>query len=171
MRETWRPVVGYEGRYEVSDRGRVRALFGAAGWPPPPRLLSTTGSPYPTVTLRRDGTSITRNVHVLVLTAFVGPCPTGMQCRHLDGNPRNNTLSNLRWGTRAENNADTTRHGRAGRNRGERHARAVLTAETVTAIRQRVAAGESQRSVARAFGIGQPHVSRLARGARWAHVS
>ncbi len=55
-----------------------------------------------------------RTVHRLVLEAFVGPCPPGMQCRHLDGNPANNRLENLAWGTHAENAADKIRHGRGG---------------------------------------------------------
>lgn len=39
-----------------------------------------------------------RRVHRLVLEAFVGPCPPGMECRHLDDDPRNNRLDNLAWG-------------------------------------------------------------------------
>src|SRR5271166_1685861 len=44
--------------------------------------------------------------HTLVLLTFVGPCPEGYECRHLDGNPANNRLRNLAWGTRLENAAD-----------------------------------------------------------------
>lgn len=53
----------------------------------------------------------TFKVHRLVLTAFVGPCPEGMECRHLDGDAANNRLSNLCWGTREENIADSKRNG------------------------------------------------------------
>jgi hypothetical protein len=60
-------------------------------------------------------------LHVLILTAFVGPRPEGMWCRHLDGDPGNNALSNLRWGTQRENEADKGRHGRKAC--GERHGR------------------------------------------------
>jgi hypothetical protein len=49
-------------------------------------------------------------VHHLVLRAFVGPCPAGMQTRHLDGNPANNRLDNLCWGTPKENAEDCARH-------------------------------------------------------------
>lgn len=51
-------------------------------------------------------------VHRLVLDTYVGPCPPNMQCRHLDGNPKNNHLSNLLWGTHAENEKDKVRHGK-----------------------------------------------------------
>lgn len=51
-------------------------------------------------------------VHALVLAAFVGPRPPGMDVRHLDGNPANNLLENLAYGTRSENCMDALRHGR-----------------------------------------------------------
>ncbi len=51
-------------------------------------------------------------VHRLMLETFVGPRPEGYICRHLDGDPTNNHLSNLCWGTPRENYDDTIRHGR-----------------------------------------------------------
>ena len=50
-------------------------------------------------------------VHVLVLKAFIGPCPDGTECCHNDGNPANNAISNLRWDTRSGNIFDAVRHG------------------------------------------------------------
>lgn len=52
-----------------------------------------------------------RQVHQLVMLAFVGPCPPGMEVRHLDSNPRNNVLANLAYGTRAENARDRVLNG------------------------------------------------------------
>lgn len=49
-------------------------------------------------------------VHRLVLEAFVGPRPDGMECRHLDGDPANNRLANLAWGSPVENASDRKRH-------------------------------------------------------------
>lgn len=54
----------------------------------------------------------THKVHRLVLLAFVGPARSKSHvCRHLDGNPANNTLSNLAWGTQQQNWDDRRRHG------------------------------------------------------------
>jgi len=50
-------------------------------------------------------------IHRLVLETFIGPCPSGMECRHLDGNSKNNSLDNLRWGTKLENENDKKLHG------------------------------------------------------------
>lgn len=109
--EQWRPVVGFEGLYEVSNIGRVRSLDrqignGARGTRfMRGRLLSAkpgskNGYLYVSVGNTR------RLVHRLVLEAFVGPCPEGMECCHNDSNRTNNRVENLRWGTRFDNCQD-----------------------------------------------------------------
>lgn len=50
-------------------------------------------------------------VHRLVLGAFVGPCPAGMECRHLNGDSTDNRVENLAWGTHVENVKDVIAHG------------------------------------------------------------
>lgn len=107
--EHWLPVPGYEGLYEVSDLGRVHST-------PRPRtrggILSngTNGHYYPHVSLWSDGRRLSRDVHALVLEAFIGPCPPGCEVRHLDGDKANCALANLAYGTRGENNLDRIRH-------------------------------------------------------------
>ncbi|MDE2095631.1 MAG: HNH endonuclease [Patescibacteria group bacterium] len=73
-------------------------------------------------------------VHRLVLEAFIGPCPPGMECRHLNGNRSDNRLENLCWGTRIENVEDKRKHGTI--LRGEMNPNAKLTADTVIQIRE-----------------------------------
>jgi|ERR1700680_1481245 len=101
MIELWKPIVGFEDYYEVSDRGRVRNLRRGN------MLKARCGSRYPHVELR----GVERTVHSLVLEAFIGPRPHGMEALHWDDDKRNNTLSNLRWGTVYENQADALRNG------------------------------------------------------------
>lgn len=50
-------------------------------------------------------------VHTLVLTAFVGPRPEGREALHGDNGVHDNSLDNLRWGTRSENILDDIRRG------------------------------------------------------------
>jgi hypothetical protein len=116
MPERWLPVVGYEDLYAVSDLGRVKSFHSRGRWKSASgeRLLSVAynkRSGYAHVALCRDGGQETRNVHTLVLEAFVGPRPDGMEARHLDGDPANCALSNLRYGTSGENNLDQVQHG------------------------------------------------------------
>src|SRR5215468_1964479 len=88
-----------------------------------------------------SGRSRTVKVHHLILKAFVGPRPAGCECRHLDGNPANNRVSNLCWGTPKENAQDTQRHGRLRPKRGEQHPLRKLTDAEVMEIRERAANG------------------------------
>jgi hypothetical protein len=79
-----------------------------------PRVLSTRPNPgngYLLVGLHHHRRQTTRTVHSLVAEAFIGPRPAGQQIRHLDGDPVNNHLGNLRYGTGAENARDQVRHG------------------------------------------------------------
>ena len=106
--ENWAPISGYEGRYEVSDLGRVRSLCGRGRilvpWPKPKGYLM--------VGLRGGDEREAKTVHGLVLAAFDGPRPDDLETRHLDGDPTNNRLSNLIYGTGTENQIDRVRHGR-----------------------------------------------------------
>lgn len=117
MSEEWRAVVGFEGCYEVSSSGRVRSLdrlvsHGIGGLMRKRQgcLLKpgTVQSGHQLVVL---GRTQNRLVHRLVLEAFVGPKPDGMECCHNDGDPANNRVDNLRWDTRSANILDDYKHG------------------------------------------------------------
>mgnify|MGYP001615377444 CR=1 FL=1 len=172
--ERWLPIPGYEGFYSVSDMGRVRqeaGRFHCRGtiyvYHSKPRLKKLSRKRHGHLAVNIGNFNVML-VHRLVLLAFVGPCPEGMECRHLDGNPSNNRLDYLCWGTHAENMADTVRHGRT--NRGERNPNAKLTDATVLEIRQRSKAGESRMAIARSLGLCQSTISYVALGKTWRHV-
>lgn len=98
--ERWLPVRGYEGRYEVSDQGRVRSLVKGE-----PRLLAmrTSNRGRVQVPLTKDGKKRMLLAYRLMLEAFVGPCPPGHEASHLDGDKTNNALANLAWETPERN--------------------------------------------------------------------
>lgn len=118
--ETWLPVTGFDGKYEVSDLGRVRSLRDTRGIrdnllaePRIMRQARTTGG-CPSVGLCRRGHRGNYKVALLVLEAFVGPKPADKDlCAHWDGDPANNRPANLRWATWQENADDRVRHGRS----------------------------------------------------------
>lgn len=118
--ERWVSVPGYEGRYEVSSEGRVRSLgfvvrSRGRGRPyRPGRVLSPAVkvNGYLQVTLvGEDGGRKSCQVHQIVCSAFLGPCPPGKQVCHWDGDRENNHIENLRYGTAGDNAADRARHG------------------------------------------------------------
>lgn len=114
--EHWRLIPGYERFYEVSDLGRVRTVARPIGyrsgiWDVKILRARPHVGGYLNACLRRDGNKKTFKVHRLVLEAFVGPCPEGMECRHLNGNPADNRLANLVWGSKSQNELDKVHHG------------------------------------------------------------
>lgn len=106
MKEIWKPVPGYEGLYEVSDQGRVRSFARSVSG----RLLKPgkASNGYFTVCLGRGKS---RTLHSLVAEAFIGPKPIGQEVLHEDGTRTNNCVSNLRYGTRADNIRDAVKQG------------------------------------------------------------
>lgn len=118
--ERWLPVPNWEDLYEVSDLGRTRSLdrmvrthHNGRRFVPGRILRPGPASKYGhlRVVLCRNGETYPIQVHQLVMLAFVGPCPPGLEVRHLDSNPRNNALTNLVYGTRAENARDRVLNG------------------------------------------------------------
>jgi hypothetical protein len=120
--ETWLPVVGWEGLYDVSDQGRVRSVDRIVRYSDGRQAKFRAQ----VLTLKRNGkyrrlyVGLCRNgihhysyVHTLVLEAHVGPCPSGLECCHWDDDPTNNHVSNLRWDTRTANRQDALRNGRS----------------------------------------------------------
>lgn len=130
------------------------------------RVSSNTG--YPGVSLCRDGKIFSRNVHALVAAAFFGPRPDGYVTRHLDGNPRNNNLSNLCYGTWEENEADKERHGR--RPKGEAVSGSKLTEADVVALRKMYADGEWMGNIRRKYPLHPTTIHHIIHGQIWAHV-
>jgi hypothetical protein len=131
------------------------------------RLLTTRPNllrhGYLYVCLKAQGRGIQYLVHRLVLEAFVGPRPPGMECRHFpDRNPANNRLENLSWGTRAENAQDRIRHGTHGR--GERGVGATLRDSDVPAIHEAYRSGATPRELARQYGVGVWTIRRVLLG-------
>lgn len=116
MSEQWRPVVGFEGAYAVSDQGRVRSLdrilCDGRHWSGRILAQRAQDSGYLGVSLAHDGVVRSALVHRLVLEAFVGPCPEGMEACHSDDVHDHNQLSNLRWDTKPANAADQIANGR-----------------------------------------------------------
>lgn len=169
--ERWLQIPGVDG-YEASDAGRVRSVE---------RIVSRArfGKHIP---VRRQGVLLrtktnARNgyvsvqlagldylVHRLVLLAFVGPCPDGMEAAHGDGVRNHNALHNLRYATRTENAGDRRRHGTL--LHGERIASAKLTSTQVQEIRS-ARGRESQRALAGRFGVSRQQIGNIHQGRCW----
>ena len=172
MSENWKAAPGFVGLYEVSDLGRVKRIAPSrngqkGGNILKPRAAKTSG--YLQVCLSDGGKDKWFYLHVLVCTAFQGPRPDPkMQCCHGDGVRANCRNDNLRWDTKAANEADRVKHGTT--NRGERHGLAKLTDGQALAIKDRLSRGRSQRSLAKEFGVSTTCIADIQHGRRWAWI-
>lgn len=146
--EVWKLVPGYDGKYEVSDQGQIRSYQRR----PEGCILRPGRMPggHLSVALGRGNSQC---VHKLVLLAFVGEAPDKHECLHMNGNPADNRLSNLRWGTRSENNIDAVLHQHRGK----------LTEAQVKDIRSRIKSEGYGigRQLAAEYGVHETTISAI----------
>lgn len=164
--EQWMQLWGNP--YLVSSFGRVLSIGrkGAA-----PRLLIPQTNPcgYYHVGLTIDGEHSLYRIHQLVLWMFVGEAPEGHECAHLDGNPKNNLLSNLKWVTRKENAQHRIKHGTW--LRGERCHSVKLTEQDVLEIRANYVKGEKKLTDwAKEYGVTLTTIKNVISRVTWKHI-
>jgi len=111
------------------------------------------------------GHSVKMRVHRAVLLAFVGPPGSDEEARHLDGNPSNNCLTNLEWGTHQQNADDRWRHGTMPIPHESIFTR--LAPDDIPRIRELGRRGMSSRKVGRMFGTSHTTIQKIWRGERW----
>ena len=162
--EEWRPVRTFEGRYSVSNWGRVRlehkTRLHEAGFILKQRIDSTG---YPSADL--DSARI--RIHSLVALAFLGLKPaSSYEINHRDGDKTNNHVMNLEWVTGARNRQHAFEIGL--NHVGEQHGQAKLTAEQVRYIRSSRA---TSRELGKEIGVGGATIRDARRGTTWRHLS
>lgn len=163
--ETWKDIPGFEGRYQASTAGRIRSVdrrvtqtnrWGTQtdrllkGRVLRPGQFCKAGHVSVTLGHGANGTP----VHHLVLLTFAGPPGAGQEVRHLNGDPKDNRLENLAYGTRTENILDVFRQGKAWRK---------LTAKDAADIRIRLRDGDTGAAIARDYGVSQSAISQIKR--------
>ena len=177
MNESWKDIPGYEGFYQVSDKGRVRTVRRV--------VIRRNNSPhtvrskllhpwkidgYLFVALYKErGKPTCISIHRLVLLAFVGPCPEGMEACHFpDNNRTNNHIGNLRWDTKINNASDREIHGT--HFRGENSSKAKLTEEKVRQIRKKLGTSQSMSSIGAEYGVNVATIRDIRDRTTWKHV-
>lgn len=169
MVEEWKPVVGHENEYEVSNLGRVKSLAREVRivrgsvegtMPVKERILTPlkkTKQGYRSVGLGKYEKQL---VHILVAEAFLGPRPEGMYVGHLNGDPSDNRAANLAYITPAENCHHRIHHGRA-----------KVTVEQVRAIKAKPEWGPGEKaSWAAEMGVTAEFINAIVRGRAYTHV-
>ncbi len=170
----WVDIPGWETRYKISEYGHVHSkdmVVGAKGGAVAVRsgralapVRKNNG--YLAVTLT-DGVNRPQiSIHRLVARAFIGECPIGLHVLHNDGDKANNHYTNLRYGTPAENNADTAKHGRV--RKGAQVHNAKLDEDAVRHIRTSNRDGET---LAKMYGVTRTHIGAVRSRRVWQHIA
>lgn len=155
-------IVPWDHRYAVTKDGRVFSRARSKKWKQLSLFKRKKESDYLSVPLGHGNVWF---VHRLIAAVFLGSCPEGLQIRHLDGNPQNNKIKNLRYGTPKENAEDRHKHGRT--NRGEDKWCATLTATQVIKIRKLYDNGTPVREIAKNYSATLSAVSQAAYRSSW----
>lgn len=164
--ERWLPVVGYEGLYLVSDRGRIYRLTTQRGGP---RLshIQINYNGYPCVRMTKARVRKCKLVHALVAAAFIGPRPTGLTVNHKNAVRTDNRVENLEYLTQGDNMRHAASLGLIPR--GERCHFSSLTEAQVVSIRERMGS-TTQANLAAEFTCSQATISDIKRRKSWKHI-
>ena len=180
--EEWRPIPGYEGFYSASNLGRIRSEkriiteirkmddFVPKSYQIPEKILKAgiqknNGKGYHRVSLSINSKVKYFMVHRLVMLTFIGERKEGQEIRHLDGNCRNNKLSNLTYGTKTENMYDALLHGTLPVH--ECRPGSKLNRWNVVEICKSGLRGECSKSIANHYGVNVGTVHQIWRGETW----
>lgn len=169
--EEWRDIKGYEGRYKVSNQGRVTGIQKKFLKP------AITKKGYQIVRLFDGGGRATAkdvSVHSLVADAFIGPRPTGLEINHKDCNKDNNTPSNLEYVTTKENIHHAIANGNhvLPDNSGSKNGMAVLNETKVAYLRSQLLLKKKDIKIfAQHYRVNPDYLSKVYRGMGWENVS
>jgi len=172
----WRTIPGY-GEYEVSNSGDVRRSIPRANWPAGHLLRparSASGHLYVMLAVRPGANRSKKEfVHRLVACAFLGEQPFSGACvLHADDDPNNNSVGNLRWGTRKDNYEDRMKNRGWKRKtiRGSAARNAKLTERDVRVIRRIHAQGFRNGWIAKFYDVNPSTICDITKFRHWKHV-
>lgn len=160
VHEEWRPVVGFEGKYEVSNMGRVKSLVWGRE-----HILKPNPHTQGYVTVCPGGRKH-QLVHRIVAETFLGPIPEGMEVNHIDGNKRNNRADNLEYVTRRGNTLHAVELGLM-RRKGEDNPAAKVSNAQMKAAYALVASGVHATDAAAKVGVPLYSLRSMLTGSKW----
>lgn len=171
--EVWRDIPEYEGYYQVSSKGRVRSVdrkipCGKGVRKQIGKLLipkKHKKSGRLQVGLSKFSKTRWFNIHKLVALTFIGPCPKGMEICHGPGGHLDNSVENLRYGTREENSDE----------RWDKPDDVVLfkklSKNDVLEIVRLNGLGISYDQISKKFDVTSKYVGEILRGVYWSRVT
>ena len=175
QKEVWKDIIGYKGLYVVSNCGQVKSFHIYKGTNE--RILSPNKMKcgHFQVNLCKNKMKKNHLIHRLVMRAFVGPCPNGLECCHNDGDPSNNHIANLRYDTRQSNRNDMKMHGvscaRKSSTKGSHNPFSKLVEDDIIKINRLLDRGIlTQKEIAKIFNVSRSTITLIHNKKTWRHV-
>ena len=170
MREVFEDLKGYENSYQISDSGRVftkRRLIGNQIYYGKELTPQLTSDGYLKITLSKNGKSKKYYLHRLVAIQFLDNPNNLPQVNHIDGNKINNSITNLEWCTKNENQNHAVRTGLM--QRGQNRPSAKLTEKQVLEIYKLKGVLKGQ-DIADKYGVSKNTINCILRGSKWSYL-
>ena len=174
--EIWKPVFGYEGKYEVSNFGRIKSLqrkrIGKGGgiYCVKEKILNVRNAKYKQVALCFDSVKKYKLIHRLVAQAFIPNPENKPQVNHIDGMPENNRVDNLEWCTPSENQKHAYRAGLQKHQYGEARFNSKLKEKDVAEIKHAIANGSRICDLAKKYGVNSTTITDIKKNRTWRRV-
>jgi hypothetical protein len=170
--EIWKSIASLDHKYEVSDLGNVRP---AQGRYKDKVLKDYVNYPcninYNFVEVHIDGKKKAKRIHRLVAEVFCNNPNNYPIVMHLDNNIRNNSASNLQWGTLAMNSQQMINEGRGNKSKGSKHYLSKLTEEIVLEIKQKyIPRKYTLTKLAKEYGVSFSLIGHVVNNRNWTHV-
>lgn len=169
MFENWLPIIGYEGRYEVSNKGRVKTLLKNNS---KTEILKPSNhiQGYLRVGLRKDGISKIISIHRLVASAFIPNPEDKPQVNHIDGIKSNNKIENLEWCTQKENAAHAVLNGIYNSAKGENAGHSKLKDSDIYKVYELLKENKKPYQIAKIIGISKSTINLIVHNKIWTHL-
>jgi hypothetical protein len=174
----WKAIKGFEGKYEISNKGVIRSLdryvnngVGTQSLIKGKVLVLREGtSGYLGTVLYDNGRRLNIELHRQLALTFIPNTDNLEQVNHIDGDKLNNELNNLEWLSQKDNVRHAFRLGLNNTPRGDVHKSSKLNSKAVGIIKRELNHGLSQQNLATRFGVHQSTIWRIANGLSWSEV-
>ena len=174
--EIWNCMIGFEGKYEVSNEGRVRSIDrimirsnGRKKTIHGKILNPSLVRGYPVVLIRDSNGVGIKKVHRLVAESFIPNPDNKKTVNHINGVKTDNRVINLEWATYSENHKHAYKNGLMNAKKGESHKRSVLTENQAKEIKYGNK-GMLQKDIAEIYGVSKTLISLIRLGKNWGHI-
>lgn len=157
----WKPVVGYDGLYEVSNTGLIKSLnYKKTG---SERLLKPAidSKGYYRTALMKNGVLKTVKIHREVAKAFIANTGGKPQVNHINGEKKDNRVENLEWVTNRENIIHAYENSLIKIISGDMHKRVKITDSVLAEMRHKLSNGGAKRAIAREYGCNKSIFRRV----------